>query len=299
MHRCSKCPGKEALNNFLQTVIISEDDDDAITYQQWETTDRCTLRTLISTPLEFVEILTEAIDKLTAHSYISKCQSRYLTARKKSLDPESCIVLLDFAENYHFHVQDEIQGFHWNQSQCTIHPVVIYYKMEDQLCTSSFCCISDDLNHDTVFVYELLYHVTGQISSISSHITSIEYFSDGCAGQYKNYKNMLNLFFHRSGFKLSASWSFFATSHGKLPCDGVGGTVKRLVARASLRRPLSGQILTSEALFDYCKSNIEGITFFFLSKSTLDDARTKMKHRYNFGSTIPGTRSYHHFVPVS
>jgi len=24
-----------------------------------------------------------------------------------------------------------------------------------------------------------------------------------------------------------------------------------------------------------------------------------MKHHYNFGSTIPGTRSYHHFVPGS
>ena len=31
-------------------------------------------------------------------------------------------------------------------------------------------------------------------------------------------------------FDLAAEWTFFATSHGKQPCYGIGGTVKRLVA---------------------------------------------------------------------
>ena len=31
---------------------------------------------------------------------------------------------------------------------------------------------------------------------------------------------------------------FFANSHGKQPCDGIGGTVKRLTAKASLQRPI-------------------------------------------------------------
>jgi hypothetical protein len=57
---------------------------------------------------------------------------------------------------------------------------------------------------------------------------SIIYFSDGCAAQYKNRKNFLNLCNHDADFGLPAEWHFFATSHGKGPCDGVGGTVKRL-----------------------------------------------------------------------
>ena len=158
-------------------------------------------------------------------------------------------MLLDFAENYHFHV-------HWNQSQSTIHPVVIYCKNQDQLCSASFCCISDDLNHDTVFVHKLFSHVTSLVSSLDPQINSNQYFLDGCTGQYKNYKNMLNLCFHKSDFNKAASWSFFATSHGKSPCDSVGGTVKRLAARASLERPLADQILTPEALFDCCKCTV-------------------------------------------
>jgi hypothetical protein len=64
----------------------------------------------------------------------------------------------------------------------------------------------------------------------------ILYFSDGCAGQYKNCKNFINLCHHKEDFGIEAEWNFFATSHGKGPCDGVGGTVKRLAAKASLQR---------------------------------------------------------------
>ena len=168
VHRCNNCPGKEALSDFLRTVL---NDDEVITYQQWETTDRCTMPTLVSSPSDSIENLADAIDKLTAHSFISKCQSKYLASRKSCLDQKSCIVLLDLAENYHFHVQDEIQGFHWNQSQCTIHPVVLYYKIQDQLCSASFCCISNDLNQDTVFVHELLLsHVTSLVPSLDPQI---------------------------------------------------------------------------------------------------------------------------------
>ena len=63
----------------------------------------------------------------------------------------------------------------------------------------------------------------------------IIYFSDGAAAQYKNRKNFLNLCHHKADFGVDAEWHFFATSHGKGPCDGLGGTVKRLAARASLQ----------------------------------------------------------------
>ena len=36
---------------------------------------------------------------------------------------------------------------------------------------------------------------------------------------------------------MPAERHLFATSHGKGPCDGIGGTVKRLATRASLQRP--------------------------------------------------------------
>ena len=63
---------------------------------------------------------------------------------------------------------------------------------------------------------------------------------------------------------IDAEWHFFfATSHGKGPCDGIGGTVKRLAAKASLQRPYSEQIMTPRQLFQFDEDNISGISFFY------------------------------------
>ena len=49
---------------------------------------------------------------------------------------------------------------------------------------------------------------------------------------------------------MPVDWYFFETSHGKGPCDGVGGTVKRLAARVCLQRPFEDQIQTPMQLFE-------------------------------------------------
>ena len=100
----------------------------------------CTQTTSI---IEFLELLVDAISKLTVHSFIAKCQARYLKDRKDNLLETSCIALLDFAVNYQFMVQDEIQGFHWNNISCTLHPVALYSMKDGKLHCNSICVISD------------------------------------------------------------------------------------------------------------------------------------------------------------
>ena len=80
----------------------------------------------------------------------------------------------------------------------------------------------------------------------------IFYFSDGCAEQYKNRKNFVNLCHHQKDFNMDAEWIFFATSHDKSPCDSVGGFVKRYVAKRSLQSPLHDQILSYQSMLDLC-----------------------------------------------
>ena len=58
------------------------------------------------------------------------------------------------------------------------------------------------------------------------------------AEQYKNHKKFINLCHHQQDLNMDAKWIFFATSHDKSPCDGVGGFVKCYVAKRSLQRPL-------------------------------------------------------------
>ena len=127
----------------------------------------------------------------------------------------------------------------------------------------------------------------------------IFYFSGGCAEQYKNRKNFINLCHHQQDFNMDAEWIFFATSHGKSPCDGVGGFVKRYVAKRSLQRPLHDQILSYQSMLDLCVREIPSITFFGVSEEEMVNVHADLEDRFAKSKTLPGTRSSHHFVPIS
>ena len=125
--------------------------------------------------------------------------------------------------------------------------------------------MSDDLTHDVSFVYKVM-EVTVEFikTRLIPNIKTIHYFSDRCAGQYKNWKHFYNLCFHASDFSVDCKWNFFATSHDKLPCDGIG-TMKRVTARASLQKTTSGHILTAEQMFKFCKEAIPSVNFVYIT----------------------------------
>ena len=104
---------------------------------------------------------------------------------------------------------------------------------------------------------------------------------------------------HKEDFGVHAEWNFFATSHGKSACDGIGGTVKRLVAKASLQRPYNDQILSAEAMYQFCLKNIPGITFFNVPPADINEAASKLQSRFETSQTIKGTQQYHRFAPIN
>ena len=130
----------------------------------------------------------------------------------------------------------------------------------------NFCFISDDLTHEVDFVYHVIKTVILHIKEIIPTLKKVIFFTDGSAKEYKNCKNIYNLCQLQDEFGVSGEWNFFATSHGKSPCDGLGGTVKHLTALESLKRPYRNQILSAKAVFDFCNANVKGIKFFFFYK---------------------------------
>ena len=82
------------------------------------------------------------------------------------------------------------------------------------------------MRHDTKTVHAFNCKVISYIKENLDAITKVLYFSDGAASQYKNFKNFVNLCYHEIDQDIQAQWHFFATSHGKSPCDGIGGTTK-------------------------------------------------------------------------
>ena len=62
--------------------------------------------------LEYINLTITKLESLVPHHYIANSQSSYLKLRKETMEENSALILMDFAENYAFHVQDEAQGYH-------------------------------------------------------------------------------------------------------------------------------------------------------------------------------------------
>ena len=120
----------------------------------------------------------------------------------------------------------------------------------------------------------------------------MEYFSDGYAAQYKNCM-------HSQDFGLQGTWSFFATSRVKSPCDGIGGTVKRATAMESLQRPLQHQIGSLDAMLTFCNEKLTNISSRKISKKDLDLTREHLENRFRTATTIKSTKGFHCFKPDS
>ena len=303
IHLYDSCPGKEGLQAYLNEVFEQNDFDvdDVVSYKQWVHTDRTTLVSVQSPLHEFIDVVCSSFDHLRHHHFIMKAQASFLRSLKDGLAPDTAIILLDFAENYSFIVQDAVQGHHWDNSQATLHPFAVYYQDAQGLQCLSLCIISDCLKHDTTAVHCFLSSLLPHLRHVIHNLQKVIYFSDGAASQYKNYKNFSNLCHHKHDFDIPAEWHFFATSHGKSPCDGIGGTVKRLTARASLQATDANHILTPMQMFQWATENIKNITFFFISAEDIKkhEETFELERRYALAKTITGTRSHHCFIPIS
>lgn len=298
---CNNCNDIAKIQEIIKNnLFLSESEldlDQQITFNQWTQTDRAELIAKTCKTEEFIEEASSKFNSLIPHYYIANQQSEFLKKRKSELTKDIVLVLLDFSENYTFVTQEEVQGNYWSRNSCTIHPVVIYYIDENgKLNTKSLCFISDDLKHDVAIVQVFVKHIINYVKEHFPGTKKIEYYSDGCAGQYKNCTNFLYLCLHKEIFALQAEWVFFATSHGKSPCDGVGGALKREASKESLRRSSDKQILNVHDLYEFCEKRQSNIQPILVLNTEIQQFRENIR---TDAQTLPGTRGFHHFTPLS
>ena len=301
--KCSKCPGEGGVLSFLEAI---EDEfhtemnmGDVISYKQWVSTDRCSLADQIDQREVFMTKLSQCIVKLTRHHIVSKSQSRSFSDMKKNVREREAVVVGDFSENYSFVIQDAIQGWHWDASQATVHPFVAYFREGGEVVHQSFCYISDGLKHNAAMVHCFLQDLVPALKVRIPNLEKIHYFSDGCAAQYKNRFNFINICHHRKDFDVQCDWNFFGTSHGKTSCDGIGGTVKRATARASLTRTRQHHIVTAQGMYEFLSQEfVSDIHFVFVSNEKVLGMSDSLKERFSKALAVRGTKNFHKFSPV-
>lgn len=296
--QCHSCPGLVGIQEHLRN-IFDANQVTSVQFNTWVGNDRFTIATQVLPSDEFVDSLCSGLDTLKPHAYISDQQTRYFKLLKESILEGDIIIQCDFAENYSFVVQDAAQSYHWNNDQATLLTSVYYYKKEQELEHGSIIMISDDLKHDTATFYTfqkiLHQHLLEENISTNKYI----YVTDGAPQHFKNRFNFINLFYFKQDFGTEAEFHFHATSHGKGPCDGLGGNLKRLATRASLQSAPDKAITTPERLFQWAKKSMPQTLVFYAPKEDINQHRLFLKSRFESAVTIPGTQKYHAFIPTT
>lgn len=296
LRTCQKCPDKSEIKEFLEKVF-EDNEVEEISYKAWVSTDRCKFINVVSDSAEFIDSLVESFESLVQHDYIAKAQSKCYRQFKNDLKEGEVLATLDFAENYPVVVQEEVQGHYWNNSQISILPSVIYYKENGIVKNLSTVGVLENNTHDTVSVYMFQKQLVELIKLKIPNVKKVIYFSDGAPQQFKNKKNFRNLCLHHQDFSIDAEWHFFATAHGKGPCDGLGGMVKFQARRACLQFASRRNILTSLEFYEWGKNHFKSVEFIHCTDEDYTSTSKDLETRFQNLKPIKGTQKMHTFIP--
>lgn len=195
------------------------------------------------------------------------------------------LVQVDFAENYTCFAQEEVQSYHWRQPQVSIFTCSICYHGKQR----PYAIVSDNSDHtkDTIVVY-----MSKILDLIPEYVTEIRVWSDGPSSQFKNKYIAASIKTLQDKFNKNIIWNYFATSHGKGPVDGIGGSVKRQVRQAVLSHKEIVQNAT-----DFCNvaKNVCNVNIILLLREEIDliNETLDTKSVFEAARTVPGISKIH------
>lgn len=172
---------------------------------------------------------------------------------------------------------------------------IVWYREEASTKHRSYVVVSDCMEHSKSAVVAFNRAILADLRE-NIQFEHIHYWTDGAASQFKSKYMMHNLLFHESDFGITADWSYFATSHGKGPVDGIGGTVKRNVYLEVLK---GGIVVNGYEDFLHAARKLNRtINILDCDSSVVENVEAELSRRYAGAPDMPGIRSKHFFRVV-
>jgi hypothetical protein len=252
--------------------ICSDALPDPFTYSVWKKVDigngKMKMKVVEETkPLSvFTTEMQKQVNDFAQH--VSRVREQYQQVRllKDNLKQNEMIVQMDFTENFSCRSLEEVQSAYWNQSMVTLHPIVAYHKHEGDLKHTSFVVVSDEMSHSASSVCAFLDEIIPKLKEIVPSLEKIHYWTDSPSSQYRNKFIFHSLLMHKTAYGVEARWNYFEAGHGKGPCDGLGGTTKRLADQAIKQ----GKVVIQDAndFYNWASQSSKGIKFVYVSQDT-------------------------------
>lgn len=205
------------------------------------------------------------------------------------------VVQMDFAENFACQSADEIQSAYWNSTNVTLHPVVAHRKSPSgDLEHKNYVFISDVNHHNSRAVVAIIQKLVPLIQADLPTVTKVHYWTDSPSSQYRNRYIFDILCRHEDMFGIKAVWNYFESSHGKGPCDGIGGSAKRQASDAVKQGKVS--IQDAVEFYEWASMHEKKIKYIFYTQEEYDAADALMKERQP--NAVHGTMRLHAAVPA-
>lgn len=296
---CVHCGNLKKLHSIIQD-LTEIDLKEEIKYSQWikDETKVVTRQNTSSTLGEAVEKLEKKLPQFLQHVYIKRKQETFFCKLKENMPPNTLLLHFDFSENYNFIYQDEIQSAHWVSKSCTIYTAMAYF-VDGKTCKSiPIVVVSDYLQHDKYAVATFNEAIIKKIKADYPEllISKLIYQSDGTAQHFKQKYSICIAMLQPE----DVEWHFSATSHGKGPIDGVGGTLKRRVREATLSRQIDPH--SAEEFFRSARAICPNVTILYISESSVSKEKDRIdKLCFPSGKEIfpiPETRKLHCFIKI-
>lgn len=183
--------------------------------------------------IELVKHFQLLLFPLMKHINNRNYQYKTLDDLKRNLNEREVVVHIDFSENFCCKYSAEVQSMHFGGSrqQLSLHTVVTYYRIGEDLLTQSICTVSPSLSHDPPAILEHLKPVFKIISEKVPDLSVIHFISDSPSTQYRNCKMFYIIGCDFQKYLPTTLkyiiWNYTEAGHGKGAPDGIGGCVKR------------------------------------------------------------------------
>lgn len=277
-------------NNFMSPGYENQ----TTNYYQWGQQEKYVQRTLIRN-VKIEKLMQQFEDDFKyykLHRYVANIQRETLKTLRLGLTDEEVIIIADFSEKFLTKAAREIQAAFFGKHQISIFTVRVHTKTKDY----SYIIVSDAEKQSKYEVFAYFQKILELVKENHPNIRHAIIFTDGCAQQFKNRFNFLNMLHSQSDFGVTIEWHFFATSHGKSAADGLGGSIKRNVHH----HVISGdnQVYSAKDFVEVALKFVDKMIVFEMTQEEITRRSSFLKTRWEPADRvkkIPGTQSYHFF----
>ncbi|CAH2008898.1 unnamed protein product [Acanthoscelides obtectus] len=216
---------------------------------------------------ELIGRFNKTLRELKKHSFNITTQYRSYRDVIDNLKSDEIVLHINFSENYSCKCFEEVQCHHFGGSrkQVTLHTGVMYTKTEeeDKPTIMSFCTNS----HTSMSIWT--HHpVISNLKTVLPNITTIHFFSDGPATQYRQKLNFYFIFTEIFKYNfVRVTWNFFEAGHGKGAADGIGGYLKRTADK----KVATGSDISDSETFFHTLRNSSKVRLYLVTDNDIEN----------------------------